>query len=201
MLKMIIAFMALLVAGVSVSLAQEKAEPTIDVWSKIAPAADNGVFEKVLQYRKSGDFERAVAVAIEPLNGRQPDDFLLQATADTYFQRAQADQPNREHWVILAVEYSERALQKNPKDLVNAFNVGESYMAAGMNLPKPMGCDYYEKSLQVFEPLESDPALEGEWGTIEGARVFLEPYRHKLRQHIENLRLLAVKCPGFAKTR
>ena len=177
--------------------AQQEDHDTAEAWSKAAPAKDNKVFEQVLEYRKRGDFERAVAVAIEPRNGEQPDDFLLQTTAMTYFQRAQADQANKEKWVALAVQYSERALEANPSDLVNVFNVAASYMAAGMNLGKPQGCPYYEKSLQVFQRLKVDPTLQSEHGTIEGKRVLLAPYRRKLDQHVENLRALAAKCPGF----
>lgn len=183
--------------ALSFIFAQREKGETAKAWSKVAPAGDNNVFEQVLELRKKGDFERAVAVAIDPVNGKQPDDFLLQTTAVTYFQRAQADQTNKENWVDLAVQYSERALQMNPNDLVNVFNVGDSYTAAGMNLGKPLGCPYYEKSLHTFERLKADPGLQGEWGTIEGERVRLAPYRHKLDEHMKNLRMLAVKCPGF----
>lgn len=191
---MVFALLAVLAA--SFIFAQKEKVETAGAWSKIAPAEDNKVFEQILEYRKRGDFERAVAAAVE-VNGKQPDDFLLQTTAVTYFQRAQADQINKEKWVLLAVQYSERALQANPKDLVNVFNVGDSYMAAGMNLGKPLGCSYYEKSLQAFEHLKANPALQGEWGTIEGERVLLAAYRQKLDEHMENLRMLAVKCPGI----
>jgi hypothetical protein len=183
--------------AVSFILAQEEKGETGGAWSKIAPTGDNKVFEQVLEYRKKGDFERAVAVAIDPVDGKQPDDFLLQTTAVTYFQRAQADQTNKEKWVGLAVQYSERALQANPTDLVNVFNVGDTYMAAGMNLGKPLGCPYYEKSRQTFDHLKTDPGLQGEWGTIEGERVRLSRYRHKLDEHMRNLRMLAVNCPSY----
>jgi len=74
----------------------------------------------------------------------------------TYFERAQADQAHKEKWIELAVRYSERALEANPNDLVNVFNLGDSYMAAGMNLDKPLGCSYYEKSLQTFDHLRAN---------------------------------------------
>ena len=183
--------------ALSFILAQREKGETENSWSKVAPAEDNKVFEQVLELRKKGDFERAVAIAIDPVNGKQPDDFLLQTTAVTYFQRAQADQTNKDKWVDLAIQYSERALQTNPNDLVNVFNLGDSYTAAGMNLGKPPGCPYYEKSLQTFDGLKADPRLQGEWGTMGGERVRLAPYRHKLDEHMKNLRMLAAKCPGF----
>jgi tetratricopeptide (TPR) repeat protein len=190
-------FAPLAVLAASFIFAQKEKDETAEAWSKTAPAEDNKAFEQILEYRKRGDFERAITVAVEPVNGKQPDDFLLQTTAVTYFQRAQADQINKEKWVVLAVQYSERALQANPTDLVNVFNVGDSYMAAGMNLGKPLGCSYYEKALQAFDHLKANPALQGEWGTIEGERVLLAAYRQKLDQHMENLRVLSIKCPGF----
>jgi hypothetical protein len=193
-------FALLAVQAPSCIFAQKEKIETAEAWSKIAPPEDNKVFAQVLEYRNRGDFERAIAVAVEPVNGKQPDDFLLHTTAVTYFQRAQTDQLNKEKWVALAVQYSERALQANPKDLVNVFNIGDSYMAAGMNLGGSIGCRYYDKSLQVFERLKAEPALQGEWGSLEGERVPLAPYRRKLDQHIENLRMLADKCPGFGRT-
>jgi len=179
--------------------AQKEKDESSSAWSKTAPAADNKQFEQILDYRKKGDFERAVAVATESINGKQPDDFLLQTTAVTYFQWAQADHVNKEKWITLAVQYSERALKANPTDPVNTFDLGDSYMAAGMNLGKPSGCPHYEKSLQLFEELRASPALQGEWGTIDGQRVRLLPYRQKLDGHVKNLRLLAAGCRGFHK--
>jgi tetratricopeptide (TPR) repeat protein len=155
--------------------------------------------EKSAGISQERNFESAVKIAIEPIDGRKPDDFLLRTTAITYFQRAQADKANGQRWITLAVQYSERALEMNPDDLVNIFNPGESYMVAGMNLTESQACDYYDKSLSVFERLKAQPALKGEWGTIEGQRVQLEPYRQKLDQHMENVRLLASKCPTFQK--
>jgi hypothetical protein len=186
-----------LLAAASFVFAQNEKIEKADAWSKTVPTEDNNVFEQILEYRKKGDFERAIAVAVETSNGRRPDDFLLQATAVTYFQRAQADQMNKEKWVDLAVQYSKDALDAKPNDLVNVFNLGDSYMAAGMNLSKPVGCSYYGKSLLVFDSLKADPSLQGEWGTIEGKRVQLTPYRAKLDEHIANLRRLAIGCSGF----
>jgi tetratricopeptide (TPR) repeat protein len=192
---MVFAVPAVLV--VALMFAQKEKVKTQETWVKIAPAKDNKIFEHVLEYRRMGDFEHAVAAAIEPVNGKPPDDFLLQTAAVTYFQRAQADQTNKEKWVELAIHYSKRALEADPDDLVNIFNVGDSYMAAGMNLGKPAGCSYYEESFQTFDRLKANPGLQGEWGTIEGERVQLEPYRQKLEEHMKNLQMLARKCPGF----
>ena len=191
----------LVIAVAGFIFAQKEKDHVSEAWSKIAPAADNKLLEQVLEYRKTGKFELAVAVATHPANGKEPDDFLLQTTATTYFQWALADRTNKEKWVTLAVQYSERALRVNPTNPVNKFNLGDSYMAAGMNLGKPSGCPYYRKSLQAFLQLRADPVLQGEWATIEGEHVEVAPYRQKLDEHVKNLRMLAGECPGFDKAR
>lgn len=183
------------------ALACQRHNGSTDAWSKVAPASDTEVFERVLEARRQGDFDHAVALALNGVQGKPPDDFLLQTVADTYFQRAQTDAAQRERWVNLAVKYSEAALQANPGDLVNVFNVGESYLAAAMNLEKPRGCSYYEKSLEVFEQLRADPLLKANSPTIEGEEVPMEPYRRKLDNHIKEARLMASGCPAVPDKR
>jgi|HubBroStandDraft_6_1064221.scaffolds.fasta_scaffold436102_2 hypothetical protein len=175
-------------------------EITTHPWLKKAPAEDNEVFERILEYRKKQDFDGAAAAADKGVNGKPPDDFLLQTISDTYFERAQQeDATKREQWVSLAVQYSERALEKNPGDVVNVFNVGETYLTAAMNLHKPNGCSYYQKSLEVFERLKADPILKGEWGMIEGERVPIQPYRQRLDEKIKEVQQLAAGCPALPK--
>jgi tetratricopeptide (TPR) repeat protein len=164
-------------------------------WFKTAPAEDNQVFEKILQSRKNKDFEEAIALARKGVNGKSPDDFLLQTVADTYFERAQEEPAKREQWVKLALQYSEQALQENPADIVNVFNVGESYLSAGMNMSTPGSCGYYEKSLERFEKLKADPALKNDSAIIEGELVSMNPYRQRLDEKIKQVRQLATGCP------
>ena len=193
----LIAFTVVLASMATVSLVPSQGQDTTaDAWSKVAPSEDTEVFEQVAACRKRGDFDGAVAVALKGVQGRAPDDFLLQTVADTYFQRAQAEPAQRERWVTLAVKYSEQALQASPGDVVNVFNVGESYLAAAMNLGKPRSCSYYEKSLEVFERLKTNPVLKGESATVEGQQVPMEPYRQKLDNHIKQARLMASGCPA-----
>jgi tetratricopeptide (TPR) repeat protein len=168
-------------------------------WFKLAPAEDNELFRKVLDYRNKGDFDAAVSVALKGIAGKPPDDFLLETIADTYFERAQKDPAGREQWVKLAVQYSERALEVNPTDPVNVFNVGESYLTAGMNLPTSSACDYYQKSLETLERLQTDPILKNESALIEGERVSMEPYRKRLGEKITQVRQLAAGCPAAEK--
>jgi tetratricopeptide (TPR) repeat protein len=190
--------LAALVTGSAV-LCHERGETTTHTWFKKAPAEDNEVFEKILAYRKKQDFDGAVAVANNGVNGKPPDDFLLQTISDTYFERAQQeDATKREQWVRLAVQYSERALETNPGDVVNVFNVGETYLTAAMNLQKPNGCSYYQKSLEVFERLKVEPILKGEWGTIEDERVPIQPYRQRLDEKIKEVQRLVAGCPAIA---
>jgi hypothetical protein len=120
----------------------------------------------------------------------------LETAADVYFERAQADPINREHWVELAVHYSEMAFKAKPSDIVNEFDLGESYLSAGMNLQDTQRCIYLRRSFEIFERLRSDEMLKNEWGTIEGQRERIEPYRRVLGRKIEDVRSLIVKCPN-----
>lgn len=200
--KFAITVFAILVAigTARVVFSQKQNEASVHAWSKLAPAEDNEVFEKIMECRKKGDFDGAVAVALKGVNGKPPDGFLLQTIAGTYFERAQQDKPSkREQWVTLAVQYSERALEANPGDTVNIFDVGETYLTAAMNLQKPNSCGYYAKALEVFERLKTDPILKGEWATIEGERVPLGPYRQRLDDEIKQVHQLSAGCPAVAK--
>ena len=183
------------IATGSARLSQNHNETSVHAWSKLAPAEDNEVFEKILECRKKGDFDGAVAAANKGVDGKPPDDFLLQTISDTYFERAQQeDGTKREESVSLAVQYSERALETNPGDVVNVFNVGETYLTAAMNLHKPKGCSYYQKSLEIFERLRTDPTLKSEWGTIEGERIPTEPYRQRLDEKLKQVHQLSAGC-------
>lgn len=193
----VLVILAAMMAGVAMLLQNHR--ETTHAWFKIAPTEDNELFEKVLENRRNGDFDDAVTTALKGVKGKPSDDFLFQTIADTYFERAQKEPVKREQWVNLAVQYSERALVVNPGDIVNVFNVGESYLTAGMNRPKPSGCGYYRKSLETFERLEVDPILGGKSGTIEGERVSTGPYRKKLEEKIAQVRQLTAGCPASAE--
>ena len=163
-------------------------------WFKLAPKEDNGVLERIEELRRNGDFEGAGVLALNGIDGKPPDDFLLQTVSYTYFERAQAEPAKRSQWVGMAVQYSERALQANPGDVVNVFNVGESYAIAGMNLSKPEACVYYEKALDIFEHLKTDPILKNDRAIIEGEGVPTEPYRVRLDAKIEQVKMLHDSC-------
>lgn len=98
----------------------------------------------------------------------------------------------------MAVQYSEKALQAEPGDLVNAFNVGQSYRLAGMNSDKPRSCDYYRKSLEKFEQLKVDPVLQSERGMIEGEQVPMGPYRRALDYEIRLTQTLQSSCKSVS---
>ena len=181
------------------TLSQKDEGRETQAWFKKAPVVDNAVFERILEDRKKGDFDGAVAAALEGVGGKPPDDFLLQAVSDIYFEEAQqGDDAKRGQWVGLAVQYSERALATNPTDVVNVFNVGEAYLTAAMNLHKPAGCGYYAESLKVFEQLRRDPILDGKLGTVEGEQVLMEPYRQRLDGKIRQVRELSEGCIAVA---
>ncbi len=182
-------------ASSQVAPAEEK---KTGAWFKVAPPEDQEVLQKVLQCTKKGDFDSAVTLALQGVNGKPPDDFLLQTIAYMYFQRAQEDPAKRMEWVSLAVQYSERALKANPGDVVNLFNLGESYQLAGMNAPVPSGCGCYRKSLEVFERLAADPILKNDWGVIEGERVRMEAYRQRLDDKVKEVRMAVSRCATSA---
>ena len=202
-MRLTIAIFVLLVVSATsnaCSMTHQSQDTTKDAWVKSAPAQDNEVFENVLAARRRGDFDGALAIALRGVDGRSPDDFLLQVAADTCFERAQGDSSQRERWVELGVQYSEQALRANPKDLVNVYNLGMSYLAAGMNLQKPRGCSYYKKSLEILEDLRANPILKGEFGVMNGEKLPLEPYRHKLDDQIQQIRVLASGCSSATKS-
>jgi hypothetical protein len=193
--KIFVVLAVLVVMAMICVLLLEKRTASIEhAWFKSAPIEDNEVFEQVLEHRNRKDFDRAVAVALKGVNGKTPDDFLLQTVADTYFERAEADTAKREQWTSLAVQYSEQALQTNPNDLVNVFNVGESYLSAGMSLPNTEGCMYFKKSLDVFEQLKANSILQQKSGVIEGKDVYMMPYRQRLDEKIKQVRMSRAGC-------
>lgn len=164
-------------------------------WFKRTPESDIPVLKKILEYRSQKDWVRAIDAASSTMGPTGVDDFLLETLSDTYFERAQDDTPNRMRWVKDAVKYSERALKTNPADPINIFNLGEAYLTAGMNADrKADACVYYQNSLHVFEGLKEHPTLKDEWGTIEGERVRIAPYRQSLENKIKQVRGLAAEC-------
>lgn len=182
---------------ISCQKVSEKAEVTAHPWFKLAPPEDNKAFESILEKRENKDFEGAVAIALNGVDGKPPDDFLLETIADTYFEGVQEEPDKREQWVKLAVQYSERASKTKPDDVVNVFNLGESYFLAGMNLSTPISCSYYKKALEEFQQLKADPILKNESGVIEGELVAMQPYRQKLDEEINQVRLLESGCPSI----
>ena len=163
-------------------------------WFKLVPKEDSEVFEKMSASEKRGDFEGAEALALEGVDGKPPDDALLNAISVMYFERAQTDSANRAKWVSTAVDYSERALKANPADVVNIYNLGESYATAGMNMSKLDACRYYQKSLDILEHLQTDSVLKGDRMIIEGEDVPTEPYRARLDEKIKQVKMLHRSC-------
>jgi hypothetical protein len=163
-------------------------------WSKMVPDKDRKAFEKILECRKRSDFEGAISAALNSTTPGQEDDFLLQTVSDTYFERAQEDKANSEKWIEMALQYSRRSLEKNPADIVNNFNVAEAYLTAAMSLPKPKSCEFFARSLKAFENLRINPILKDKWGTIEGERVLMRPYRSRLDVKIKQAQIAVAKC-------
>ena len=189
-----IVFCSIVISLLAVSWYQGHIKTKLHAWSKIVPDQDTKELEEALAYRKRADFVGATAFIERAISEKPTDDFLLGTASDIYFERAQADPASREHWVEVAVHYSEMALKAKPFDIVNEFNLGESYLSAGMNLQDSQRCTYLQKSLDIFERVRSDEMLKNEWGTIEGQRERMEPYRKVLDRKIKDVRLLTMKC-------
>ena len=189
-----LAIVASIAAGISV-LRQSRYKNQTHAWSKLVPKEDKEIFELMWQARRRGDFDAALALALKSVEQTPSDDFLLSAIADTYFERAQADPVRKEEWVNLALQYSDRALDANPGDIVNVFAAGENYLSAGMSTPKPINCGCYKKSLEVFERLQKDTILKSDRATVESERVQMKPYRDRLDEKIDQVHSLAAGCP------
>jgi hypothetical protein len=191
------AFVVLLLTLTVVSIVSCSSRPnqqTANPWFKRAPAEDNVLFERVLEFRKNKEFQEAVEIALTGTNGKMPDDFMLQSVADTYFERAQQDPNSQQLWVRLALKYSQQALESNPADIINVFNVADSYFAAGLNMPKPDACSYYATALKDFEMLRGNPLLMQESGVVEGETVSMGPFRHQLDERVKQVRSVVSGC-------
>jgi hypothetical protein len=167
--------------------------PNDRTWAKVVPGADMPIVNAMLEKRRASDYAAAISLALSS-NGGSPDDSVLHAIADTYFERAQEDRERRGEWVVLAIEYSQRALNRNPDDLVNSYNLAQDYLTASMNSEKPQSCDWLQKSLNAFRNLNQEPRLKGYWARIEGHNVFLPPLRKKIGSNIALAESLNVRC-------
>jgi hypothetical protein len=161
------------------------------------PAPYTTLFENVLKARQQGDFEGAARMALDSVRGDSSDDVLYRMASDSYFERAQTEPSRREELVKLGVQYSERAFAANPTDLIDAYDVAESYETAGMKFDGATSCDYFKKAEEHFEVLLMKQVFKQHSAVIGGEEVNVRPFRSKGNDKLKEVRqLIATHCPA-----
>ena len=143
------------------------------------------------ELRNKNQFDEAIALGLNSIKGVPSDDYILHAVADVYFVRALHDKNDVGKWTKLGAEYSEKALHANPADIANQFNVGVNFMVVGDDLDTG-GCDYYRKSLAIFEGLV--PRLQGDHAETQGRTVQLAPLRKRSEEYLSRVRSRLSRC-------
>jgi len=154
-------------------------------WRLISPSQHVEVATRMAELRNKGRFDEAVELGLHSAKGQPGDDFIFQMIAMTYFIRALQDKDQSGKWAKLGAEYSEKALDLNPTDIANIFNVGVNYMIVGDDLDTG-GCEYYRKALTVFESLV--PRLQGNQVETQGTTVRLAPFRKRNEEELSSVR-------------
>jgi len=139
-----------------------------------------------------GQFEEAIQLGLHSLKGQASDDFILQMIAMAYLARAQQDQVQTERWAKLGAEYSGKALDANPSDIVNIFNLGQSYEIAGDDLSTSECCRYYQQAAEAFEKLS--PLLQGNRATSHGRNIRLAPFRKRNDEELADVKRKLTRC-------
>jgi len=152
------------------------------------------VTTRMAELRDKGRFDQAVELGLHSIKGQPRDDYIFHTIATVYFIRALQDKDQSRKWTTLGAEYSERALVVNPTDIANIFNVGVNFMVVGDDLDTG-GCEYYRKSLAIFESLV--PRLQGDHAETQGRTVRLGPFR---KQNEEYLSMLRSRLRGCQQT-
>jgi hypothetical protein len=184
------------VAGVAIlvfaAIAIKRYYDTIGMpWTLITPGQHVEVATRMAELRNKGRLDEAVGLGLHSVKGQPGDDFIFQMIAETYFIHALQDKDQSGKWAKLGAEYSEKALDLNPTDIANIFNVGVKYMIAGDDLDTG-GCEYYRKALMIFESLV--PRLRGNQGETQGRTVRLAPFRKQNEEYVSRLKSRLRHC-------
>src|SRR6476646_4160778 len=103
-------------------------------WSLLTPSQHVQTVTKMAQLRNEGHFDEAIDLGLHSISGHSGDDFIYQMIATIYFMRSLHDKDQSGKWTKLGAEYSEKALDSNPNDIANVFNVGMNYVIIGDDL-------------------------------------------------------------------
>jgi hypothetical protein len=110
--------------------------------------------------------------------------------------RSLHDKDQSGKWTKLGAEYSQKALDSDPNDIANVFNVGMNYMIIGDDLDTG-GCEYYRRAQTVFENLV--PQLQGESAETQGRIVRLAPFRRRNEEELSRVKERLQHCQPPAK--
>jgi len=167
---------------------------TMDMaWAIMAPPQEIELATKMAELRRTDHFDESIALGLRSIRGNAGDDFIYQMIATTYFIRALHDKDQGGKWTRLGAEYSEKALDSNPKDIANVFNVGMNYMVAGDDLDTG-GCEYYRKAKAIFENLA--PQLRVDSAETQGRTVRLAAFRKQNQEQLLRVQRDLRHCQG-----
>ena len=165
-------------------------------WSILTPRQHVQTVTKMVELMNKSRFDEAIDLGVHSATGHPGDDFIYQIIATTYFARALRDKDQSRKWTKLGGEYSQKALDSNPNDIANVFNVGMNYMIIGDDLDTG-GCEYYRRALTVFENLV--PHLQGDRAETQGRTVRLAPFRRENEQELSRVKERLRNCQQAAK--
>ncbi|MBZ5613310.1 MAG: hypothetical protein LAO23_04810 [Acidobacteriia bacterium] len=160
-------------------------------WSLVTPSQQVEAATRIAELRDRGRFDDAVELGLRSAKGQPGDDFIFQTIATTYFMRAFQDTDQRGKWMKLGAEYSQKAMDFNPMDVANVFNVGLNYRIVGEDLDTG-GCEYYRKAQAVFESLA--PRLQGDRAETQGRTVRLAPFRKRNEEELSRVNATLRNC-------
>ena len=172
------------IVGLAVFAFKRYNEAMNDPTAIVAPPEYINAATNMAELRNQGRFDDAVNVGLHSLTGKH-DDFIFQMIATVYFVRALHDKDHAGEWTKLAAEYSTKALDANPTDLANIFNVGVNYVVAGDELDTG-GCEYYRRALAIFNSLS--PRLHDDRAQTQGRSVRLAPFRTRNEDELSRVR-------------
>jgi len=146
----------------------------------------------MLGLEAQGHFDDAIQAGVQSVKGQPSDYFIYQMIARAYTDRAYKDPQQSSKWARLAAEYADKAMNADPTDLSNVFNVGQTYEIAGDNLPTSESCFYYQKAAGVFRELT--PKLDGDRATIQGKSFRLAPFRLHNSERLSDVTRQLASC-------
>jgi len=146
----------------------------------------------MLDLEAKGHFDDAIQAGLQSVKGRASDYFIYQMIAQAYAYRAYKEPQQSSKWAGLAAEYADKAMNADPTDLSNVFNVGQTYALAGDNLPTSESCYYYQKAADVFRELT--PKLDGDRATIQGESFRLAPFRLHNSERLSDVTRQLASC-------